>query len=81
MTRTTKLRLVTPSTCCTSSPVSGWPLGKLTVVDATNIRPEDRKPLVALAREFHCLPVAFVFDIPKGVCIERNRDPPDLMHT
>ena len=40
--------------------------GKLTVVDATNIRPEDRKPLVALAREFHCLPVAFVLDIPKA---------------
>ncbi|MCO6435481.1 MAG: polynucleotide kinase-phosphatase [Phycisphaerae bacterium] len=51
--------------------------GKLTVVDATNIRPEDRKPLVALAREFHCLPVAFVLDIPKAICIERNRDRPD----
>ncbi|MCK4658546.1 MAG: polynucleotide kinase-phosphatase [Phycisphaerae bacterium] len=51
--------------------------GKLTVVDATNIRPEDRKPLVALAREFHCLPVAFVLDIPKNVCIERNRNRPD----
>ncbi|MCZ6652005.1 MAG: polynucleotide kinase-phosphatase [Planctomycetota bacterium] len=51
--------------------------GKLTVVDATNIRPEDRRPLVALAREFHCLPVAFVLDIPKGVCIERNRDRPN----
>ncbi len=38
--------------------------GKLTVVDATNIRSEDRKPLVALAREFHCLPVAFVLDVP-----------------
>jgi polynucleotide kinase-phosphatase len=51
--------------------------GKLTVIDATNIRPEDRKPLVALAREFHCLPVAFVLDIPKAVCIERNRDRAD----
>jgi len=51
--------------------------GKLTVVDATNIRLEDRKPLVALAREFHCLPVAFVLDIPKAVYIERNRDRAD----
>ncbi len=30
--------------------------GKLTVVDATNVQPEARKPLVALAREYHCLP-------------------------
>src|SRR3954470_15329836 len=28
--------------------------GKLTVVDATNVQPEARKPLVELAREFHC---------------------------
>ena len=51
--------------------------GKLTAVDATNIRPEDRRPLATLAREFHCLPVAFVLDVPKDVCIERNRDRPD----
>jgi protein phosphatase len=31
---------------------------KLTVVDATNVQPEARKPLVALAREYHVLPVA-----------------------
>src|SRR5208283_1388331 len=36
-------------------------LGKLTVVDATNVQPEARKPLVQLAREYHCLPVALVF--------------------
>ena len=35
--------------------------GKLVVVDATNVQPEARKPLVALAREYHCLPVAIVF--------------------
>ena len=29
--------------------------GRLTVVDATNVQPEARKPLVALAREFHVL--------------------------
>src|SRR6516162_3676511 len=27
--------------------------GRLTVVDATNVQPEARKPLVALARDFH----------------------------
>src|SRR5829696_3315308 len=32
--------------------------GKLTVVDATNVQAEARKPLVALAREYHVLPVA-----------------------
>jgi predicted kinase len=41
--------------------------GKLTVVDATNVQPEARKPLVALAREYHVLPVAIVIDLPEGV--------------
>lgn len=51
--------------------------GRLTVVDATNVRPEDRKPLVQIAREFHCLPVAIVIDTPEHVCHERNRSRPD----
>jgi len=37
--------------------------GKLTVVDATNVQPESRKPFVAIAREFHCLPAAIVLDL------------------
>src|SRR5215210_2084721 len=45
--------------------------GKLTVVDATNVQPEARKPLVQLAREFHCLPVALVLDVPERLCHER----------
>lgn len=48
--------------------------GKLTVVDATNVQPEARAPLVKLAREHHTLPVAIVFDLPESVCHERNRD-------
>lgn len=51
--------------------------GRLTVVDATNVQPEARKPLVALARQYHCLPVAIVFDLPEGICRERNRERPD----
>jgi protein phosphatase len=51
--------------------------GKLTVVDATNVQPEARKPLVALAREYHVLPVALVLDLPERVCYERNRSRPD----
>ncbi|UXI68127.1 AAA family ATPase [Tahibacter amnicola] len=46
--------------------------GRLTVVDATHVRAEDRKQLVALAREYHVLPVALVFDLPESVCHERN---------
>lgn len=46
--------------------------GKLTVVDATSVKPEDRKPLVQLAREYHCLPVAIVFDIGARICADRN---------
>src|SRR5512138_205237 len=46
--------------------------GKLTVVDATNVQPEARKPLVQLARDFHCLPTAIVFDLPGRVCQDRN---------
>ncbi len=50
---------------------------RLTVVDATNVQPEARKPLVALAREYHVLPVAIVLDLPERVCHERNRSRPD----
>jgi protein phosphatase len=52
-------------------------LGRLTVVDATNVQPEARRPLVELARGHHVLPVAIVFDLPENVCIERNRSRPD----
>src|SRR5437867_12037685 len=45
--------------------------GRLTVVDATNVQSEARKPLVALARTYHCLPVAIVFDLPEKLCQER----------
>jgi len=51
--------------------------GRLTVVDATNVQAESRKPLVELARAYHCLPVAFVFDLPERLCHERNRERPD----
>src|SRR2546423_7303712 len=47
--------------------------GKLTVIDATNVRPEDRKGFVQLAKQFHCLAVAIVIDAPESVCHDRNR--------
>ncbi|QBD83198.1 polynucleotide kinase-phosphatase [Ktedonosporobacter rubrisoli] len=50
---------------------------RLTVIDATNVQPEARRPLIALAREYHCLPVAIVFDLPEQLCLERNRTRPE----
>jgi protein phosphatase len=52
-------------------------LGRLTVIDATNVQPEARGPLVELARQYHCLPVAVVLDLPERVCQDRNRGRPD----
>ena len=51
--------------------------GKLVVVDATNVQPDARKPLVQLAREFHCLPVAIVLDLPERIAEDRNKARPD----
>ncbi|MES2709936.1 MAG: polynucleotide kinase-phosphatase [Verrucomicrobiota bacterium] len=51
--------------------------GKLTVVDATNVQPEARRGFVKLAKEFHCLPVAIVLDVPESTAHERNRSRPD----
>src|SRR5690349_17780608 len=38
--------------------------GLLTVVDATNVEPRSRQQLVAIAREYHALPVAIVLNLP-----------------
>src|SRR5262245_16944986 len=51
--------------------------GRLTVIDATNVQGDARKPLLALARQYYCLAVAVVFDLPEAVCLERNRQRPD----
>lgn len=52
-------------------------LGRLTVVDATNVQPDARRPLVQLARDHHVLPVAIVLDVPEKICLERNRTRPE----
>ena len=46
---------------------------KLTVIDATSVKREDRAHLVQLARSHHALPVALVLDIDPKVCAERNK--------
>jgi protein phosphatase len=51
--------------------------GKLVVIDATNVQIEARKPIIELARRFHCLPVAIVFDLPEKLCQERNHNRAD----
>lgn len=51
--------------------------GRLTVVDATNVQPEARKPLIALAKEFHVFAEAIVFSLPERVCQDRNQQRPD----
>ena len=47
------------------------------MIDATNVQPESRKPLVEIAREYHVFPVAIVFDVPERLCHERNAGRPD----
>jgi protein phosphatase len=51
--------------------------GRLTVVDATNVQPEARKSLIALAKEFHVFAEAIVFDLSERVCQDRNVLRPD----
>ena len=50
---------------------------RLTVIDATNVQPEARRPLLALARQYHCIPMAIVFDLPEQVCLERDQARPN----
>jgi hypothetical protein len=51
-------------------------LGRLTVVDATNVQVESRKPWVELALQHHCLPVALSIQggelYANGVSIANN---------
>ncbi len=51
--------------------------GHLTVVDATNVQPEARKTLIALAKEFHLFAEAIIFDLSDRLCQDRNVARPD----
>ena len=50
---------------------------RLAVIDATSVRPEDRKQLIDLARRYHALPTAIVFDLPEKLCLARNQSRDD----
>jgi protein phosphatase len=52
-------------------------IGRLTVIDATNTKAEDRKTLLELARNYHFFPVAIAFDLPSQICHDRNQQRPD----
>ncbi len=52
-------------------------LGRLTVVDATSVKPQDRAELLEIARAHDVLAVAIVLNLPERVCQERNAARPD----
>ena len=47
-------------------------LGRLTVVDATSVKPRDRAALVRLAREHDVPAVAVVLNLDERTCLQRN---------
>ncbi|MEL6814904.1 MAG: polynucleotide kinase-phosphatase [Cyanobacteria bacterium J06598_3] len=51
--------------------------GKLTVIDATNVQMEARKPLLKLAKDYHFSVVAIALNLPADVCHARNQARPD----
>lgn len=50
---------------------------KLTVIDATNIKPEARREVTDLAREQNVHAAAIVLNIPESIIMERNKACPD----
>ncbi|MDR2789286.1 MAG: polynucleotide kinase-phosphatase, partial [Candidatus Accumulibacter sp.] len=48
-------------------------LGRLTVIDATNVQKEARQGVLRLSRERDCHAVAIVLDMPESLCQERNK--------
>ena len=49
----------------------------LTVIDATNVRKEDRAHLVKIAKRNHALSIAIILDPGEEICQERNKTRPD----
>ena len=48
-------------------------LGRLTVIDATNVKRSHRRPFLELAKRAKRPAVAIVFDLPLVVCLAQNR--------
>jgi protein phosphatase len=49
---------------------------KIAVIDATNVRLEDRAQLVRLAKKYHALALAIVLNPGENICFERNKARP-----
>jgi len=47
-------------------------LGRLTVADATNLKPEHRRTLLGIAKRNQFNAAAILFDVPIEICVERN---------
>jgi len=52
-------------------------LGKLTVIDATNVQKHARMGVLRLAREQNCLAAAIVLDIPENIIKDRSENRSD----
>ncbi len=50
---------------------------RFTIIDATNVQREARRPLIELAKQHDLFPVAIVLDMPEALCQERNRSRPE----
>ncbi len=44
----------------------------VTYIDATNLRPEERRPYLEIGQQYGCGVKAVFFDVPLEVCLERN---------
>jgi protein phosphatase len=47
-------------------------IGRLTVIDATNVNERERRSLLNLAHTYHFIPVAIALHIPEEICVARN---------
>ncbi len=52
-------------------------IGKLTVIDATNLQTKARKSLLFLAKQYNINPIAIVFNLSKDLCQSRSQQRPD----
>jgi protein phosphatase len=53
---------------------------KIVVIDATNVRQDDRAQFVRVAKKYHALAVAIVLSPREDICHERNKARPDRQY-
>src|SRR5271165_6579884 len=77
MTRTTKKRPTPAFEVLHFIAAKRLDVGRLTIVDATNVQPESRRSLIELAKTHNALAVAIVLDVPEQLCVARNAARPE----